>query len=72
MGWTPRQENRLTELKGELHVLNEQRAGAVSQLEQALRAAGICAADHDVDRITQWADALRDALAPFDSGMREA
>lgn len=72
MDWTEQDERRRKELQLELSKLEKRRSAAWKNLED-LKARLL---DDDgyisTDKMIEWAGAIRDALAPFDSGMRQA
>jgi hypothetical protein len=68
--WTAREESEFKELQSNLELAHKRRAVAVEALAAILNGLyneddGIC-----VERAVRRADELRDALAPFDSGIR--
>lgn len=70
MTWTQDQERRLRELEQERDILISGRGAAVEELLRTIREAGISTNDIDIDNVIVNADAIRDALKPFDSGAR--
>lgn len=74
MSYNRKQEARRAELVAELKALDSFRNAALSRLRTVLdQALGVPMPGSDrTDAIIKYADQLRDALAPFDSGEREA
>ena len=70
MGWNSNDEQRRTELQRELTELNKARNDAVLRAVAVFVDAGLN--DSHAQCCIEHADAIRDALAPFDSGVREA
>jgi hypothetical protein len=72
MTWTAKDEARMSELEQQLREMAKRRESAWL----ALAALKYDLADADgyvsTDKLIQHADALRDALEPFDSGVRAA
>lgn len=66
--WTARDEQKRRQLQTDLAALDERRRVAVVALQQAAARAGFGAAE--AAKMIEFADLLRDALAPFDSGVR--
>lgn len=70
-GWKQNDEQRLTKLRVELILLEDQRKHATERLARALAEALHMPIDRtDIGRFIGHADAIRDALEPFDSGIR--
>lgn len=76
MSWNASKEQQLLKLEKELQALQGERAAAVRRVEtcaRALMASGPWDAGNAVKLtglMIKHADELRDALAPFDSGVR--
>ena len=70
-GWTREDERRYTELHVRRELVLSERRAAVAR---AVVSAGLAnqSATELVDALIQHADAVRDALGPYDSGVREA
>lgn len=74
MAWTQEQERKLTAARGEVERLERQRDAAIAYLQRVLVDAGLLPEGADIALIgaaaLKHADAIRDALLPFDSGVR--
>lgn len=66
--WRAEDEARQEALMQELAVLNERRTLALGKLSEALTDAGV--ESFDLETVIHHADVIRDALQPFDSGVR--
>jgi cyclopropane fatty-acyl-phospholipid synthase-like methyltransferase len=69
--WTSMEEARFTELQEELAELKARRDKARAQVDEML--SKLWDKDYEgvsADKMIEWADAVRDVLAPFDSGVR--
>jgi hypothetical protein len=71
MNWTAKDEQRHREIAEEMSQLQARREKAVSQLQELLRRCY----DPDLEGVSaemviQRADSFRDALQPFDNGIR--
>lgn len=69
VAWRKVDEERLKEIEDERTGLTNRRRAAEQNVAQVLRAAGV--EGFDINDIIASADAIRDALAPFDSGYRD-
>jgi hypothetical protein len=69
MIWTQQDEAKLRAARATLTELQGRRAEALRALSDALRYAGV-GDGSNVNKLIDHADAIRDALAPFDSGVR--
>lgn len=70
--WTAREEATLQEAQALTAKLLERRALAIAKVSDALDAASIPATGFNVDQFILHAGAIRDALEPFDDGVRSA
>ena len=70
MIWTQQDEAKLRAAQATVAELQGRRSEALRGLADALRFAGI--KEGSVDQLIKHADAIRDALEPFDSGVRLA
>lgn len=66
--WTARDEAELKVSRADLAKIELRRAAAIEALEVVLAASDI--RFDDIDYVLARADEIRDALAPFDSGVR--
>jgi hypothetical protein len=70
MIWTRQDEMKLRQARGAVAELQGRRSEALRSLADALRFAGI--KEGNIELLIGHADAIRDALEPFDSGVRLA
>ena len=68
MIWTRQDEEKLRAARAAVAELQLRRTEALRSLADALRFAGI--KEGNIELLIGHADAIRDALAPFDSGVR--
>lgn len=76
MSWTTTNEARYQQLQDELHDLTKARERSIEEVKrvfkQALNIDDLSLTEFKIDwfRVVAHADSLRDALAPYDSGVR--
>ena len=71
MAWGNKQEQRRRELQQELAVLDTERSEAMDKLVKVMDAAMVKLTPNGIAALIRDADAIRDALEPFDSGVRK-